>query len=490
MKTRYTFIITLFLLVFLISIRVSAQTAYTWSGATNTSYTTASNWVPEGIPGPDDSALIPAVVTNFPVLTVNHTTGSLTIESDASLRVQGNGSVGSVTLTLVNDLQNDGEFQLGATSSWTGVLTIAEGKLVNHGRVISGQTNTHTSSNIITSEIDNRGTILVERPLTINQAGSIHSNTGEIRLEEGNLTVTQSGTDPAFVNNGTLFIGLDHTANFIGGKLINTVSGTVTGIGTLAISSTTFENHGPFMPGLRPAFGINLIVNGDAESNTAGNTSSNVAIADNLALVLSLTGDEFFVITYGAHTGEFSFIAGTDLGNGLFLVPNYNSGNMVLTVPGEPIELTAPELLSLADGSTDVSTIPDLRWNLVAGTAACHLQVSKNDDFSEPILDKDDVLAVTWRTGQLDPFETYHWRVRATNSAGAGEWSPDFTFTTGATVVNIDDEVAEMPDEYFLISNYPNPFNPQTTIRFGLQEAGFVTLDVNDMLGVGVWQHL
>jgi hypothetical protein len=620
----------------------------------------------------------------------------------AKISVQGNGSYGQSTLTLRFNLVNHGDFELLATGSWNGVLAVAEGKLINHGRIISSQTNTHTTSNMINTEVDNRGSILVERPLTINQAGSMHHNGGEIRLEGGNFTVTQSGSDPVFVNTGTLFIGQDRTATITGGKFINTVSGTVTGIGTLAVSSTTFENHGTFMPGLRPAFGINLIVNGDAESNTAGNTSSNVVIAgwtdsgtmsvlpydlqgttnaypttedpgpadrgnnyfygganafssaitqtisvahirtlvdletvnydlsgylgglesqgdnmkltarflnaestelgtaeigpvsntdrenqtglffretggllpsgtrsieltlaasrvsgteinafaDNLALVLSLTdgepegrttgvltvngdfpmtsesariivglggriqgetydrlhitgtatldgvlmadtinglkpvtGDEFNVITFESHTGEFSFIAGTDLGSGLFLVPNYNSDNMALTVPGEPIELTAPELLSPADGSTDVSTIPDLRWNLVAGTAAYHLQVSKNDDFSEPILDKNDVLAVTWRTGQLDPFETYHWRVRATNSAGAGEWSPVFTFTTGATVVNIEEEVAEMPDEYFLGSNYPNPFNPQTTIRFGLPEAGFVTLDVYDMLG-------
>ena len=620
----------------------------------------------------------------------------------AKISVQGNGSSGQSTLTLRFDLVNHGDFELSATSSWAGVLTIDEGKLINYGRILSGQTNTNPASNIITSEVDNRGSILIERSLTINQAGSIHHNGGEIRLEEGSFTVTQSGSDPVFVNSGTLFIGQGRTATITGGKFINTVSGTVTGIGTLAISGTVFENSGTFMPGLRPAFGINLIVNGDGESNTAGNTSSNVVIAgwsdsgamsvlpydlqgttnayptsgdpgpadrgknylwgganafssaitqtisvahirtlidletvnydlsgylgglgsqgdnmkltarflnseaavlgtaeigpvsntdrenqtglffretggllpsgtrsieltlassrvsgteinafaDNLALVLSLTdgepvgrttgvltvngnfpmtsesariivglggriqgetydrlhvtgtatlngvlmadtinglrpvtGDEFNVITFGSHTGAFAFIAGTDLGNGLFLVPNYNSDNMALTVPGDPIELTTPNLLSPADESTGVSTIPDLRWNLVAGTAAYHLQVSQNNDFSELLFEKDDVLAVTWRTGQLDPFVTYHWRVRATNSAGAGEWSQAFMFTTGATAVNIEEEVTEMPDEYFLGSNYPNPFNPQTTIRFGLPEAGFVTLDVFDMLG-------
>jgi hypothetical protein len=36
---------------------------------------------------------------------------------------------------------------------------------------------------------------------------------------------------------------------------------------------------------------------------------------------------------------------------------------------------------------------------------------------------------------------------------------------------------------FFLEECYPNPFNPMTTIRFGIQEAGFVSLKVFDVLG-------
>jgi hypothetical protein len=41
----------------------------------------------------------------------------------------------------------------------------------------------------------------------------------------------------------------------------------------------------------------------------------------------------------------------------------------------------------------------------------------------------------------------------------------------------------EQPNEYFLAQNYPNPFNPSTNIKFGLREAGFVSLKIYDVLG-------
>ncbi|MBO6574171.1 MAG: DUF11 domain-containing protein [Rhodothermales bacterium] len=55
---------------------------------------------------------------------------------------------------------------------------------------------------------------------------------------------------------------------------------------------------------------------------------------------------------------------------------------------------------------------------------------------------------------------------------------------TGALSTSSEDEpVSELPGEYALDGNYPNPFNPQTTVSFKLPESGDVRLAVYDILG-------
>ena len=44
-------------------------------------------------------------------------------------------------------------------------------------------------------------------------------------------------------------------------------------------------------------------------------------------------------------------------------------------------------------------------------------------------------------------------------------------------------ETVSIPESYFLDQNFPNPFNPTTTIRFGIITSGNVSLKVYDILG-------
>ncbi len=50
----------------------------------------------------------------------------------------------------------------------------------------------------------------------------------------------------------------------------------------------------------------------------------------------------------------------------------------------------------------------------------------------------------------------------------------------------IDAPAVYSPEEFQLRQNYPNPFNPSTTIEFLLPNAGFVTLEIFNILGESV----
>jgi M6 family metalloprotease-like protein len=98
--------------------------------------------------------------------------------------------------------------------------------------------------------------------------------------------------------------------------------------------------------------------------------------------------------------------------------------------------------------------------------------------------------ATTWTDSSL----TYNasgtapvfFRVRVRDSQGKYSlWSPSFVTLAVLTNVREDhtDRGRDVPGEFFLGSNYPNPFNPTTIIEFGLPVRASVRLTMYDILG-------
>jgi hypothetical protein len=54
---------------------------------------------------------------------------------------------------------------------------------------------------------------------------------------------------------------------------------------------------------------------------------------------------------------------------------------------------------------------------------------------------------------------------------------------TSGNVTGVESNSSNTPEQYYLGNNYPNPFNPSTTIEFGLPEQSQVTLSVFNILG-------
>ena len=56
----------------------------------------------------------------------------------------------------------------------------------------------------------------------------------------------------------------------------------------------------------------------------------------------------------------------------------------------------------------------------------------------------------------------------------------------GEPVTGIDDQIQEIPNNYYLEQNFPNPFNPTTVIRYSVPSPGKVVLRVFDILGTEI----
>ncbi len=78
---------------------------------------------------------------------------------------------------------------------------------------------------------------------------------------------------------------------------------------------------------------------------------------------------------------------------------------------------------------------------------------------------------------------SYEFVILEVNGAGCEFGLDDIYWEGGGTVSIIKGEFSKTPIKYSLNNNYPNPFNPLTTIRYDLPEDGFVNVTIYDMMG-------
>ncbi len=164
----------------------------------------------------------------------------------------------------------------------------------------------------------------------------------------------------------------------------------------------------------------------------------------------------------------------------------YSSVGLFTTLEIPP---AAPTLISPTNNSIKVSLTPVLRWQALQFVNGYRIQVSQKRDFSSTVLDTLTDATVYAFMRKLRQNTEYYWRVSASNKAGFGDWSGTSTFVTGNGngLVLVD---GGTPAMYFLYANYPNPFNPETKIRFDLVSASQVILQVYDITGRIVEQPL
>ena len=143
-----------------------------------------------------------------------------------------------------------------------------------------------------------------------------------------------------------------------------------------------------------------------------------------------------------------------------------------------------PELVSPVD-TVDVYRNPTMIWRQSADSATTyHLQVATSNSFSNIVVDT----TIADTLIQLSPLEAsavYYWRVSALNEQAESPFSDDAFFVTNYDIVNVE-KTEELPTEFSLSQNFPNPFNPSTTIEFTVPSNSDITITLYDVLGNAV----
>lgn len=181
---------------------------------------------------------------------------------------------------------------------------------------------------------------------------------------------------------------------------------------------------------------------------------------------------------YSEVTVTFSLGDGRYAANGINAVTALTATSNV-TVPLALI-LGAPN-----NSSTNVPKNPRLQWYTSCSAQTYTLQLSTSSAFTTFFVNEvgiDSTFFQISRSVLLLDNTTYYWRVRGTNSVGAGDWSAVWSFTTG-TIVGVSSSRSDSQLDYALNQNYPNPFNPSTSIRYEIATASPVVLKIFNVFG-------
>ncbi len=163
----------------------------------------------------------------------------------------------------------------------------------------------------------------------------------------------------------------------------------------------------------------------------------------------------------------------------IYFIPGFDV-TLVANFDNAPIE--TPVLVSPDNGAIHIAVDTTLIWNECEYAQAYHMQLSTDPEFITCIIDSTGITETSIYIQGLESNTRYIWRVCASGVGGTSNWSTIWSFTT-TDVSSIAGTGEDVPAEFELNQNFPNPFNSFTVIRYGLPVRSFIILTVYNYLG-------
>ncbi len=218
--------------------------------------------------------------------TANLVNGAVTQNGTGAINVLADAS--NAVVTIANGFTNDGMILLDqvTTSSTDARLTVTTGTLVNDGTFQTANTNGGAlPDHEFNGQMSGSGMVDLDANLILKTGGSLDVQNGSLDIASGAILKVENGAS----------LTLTGGANFAGGGVIQTTSGTTTitiptsltmeaasPVFDLGLSATTFNGTGPLTIGIGKVFNLDtndtvavpLISNGVVEVRGAGNDIS------------------------------------------------------------------------------------------------------------------------------------------------------------------------------------------------------------------------